>query len=68
MHSGITEQVHVMVQYGGPVSTEELFNLLCGAGNFSKIWSACQQHEIQYTKRRMNKCMHNYTHIFTSLS
>lgn len=23
--------------------------------NFGKIWSACGQHEIQYTKRRMNK-------------
>jgi len=24
--------------------------LLCGAGNFSKIWSACGQHEIQHTE------------------
>jgi hypothetical protein len=22
----------------------------CGAGNFCKIWSACRQHEIQYTE------------------
>jgi hypothetical protein len=25
-------------------------NLLCGAGNFGKIWSACGQREIQFTK------------------
>jgi hypothetical protein len=28
-------------------SKQGLLNLLCGAGNFSKIWSACSQHEIQ---------------------
>jgi hypothetical protein len=27
-----------------------LLSLLCGAGNFGKIWSACQQHDIQRTK------------------
>jgi hypothetical protein len=26
-----------------------LLNLLCGAGIFGKIWSACGQYEIQYT-------------------
>lgn len=30
--------------------------MLCGAGNFGKIWSACGQHEIAYIKSRMNKC------------
>jgi hypothetical protein len=32
-----------------------LLNLLCGVGNFYKIWSAYEQHEFQFTKRRMNK-------------
>jgi hypothetical protein len=31
-------------------SNSALLNLLCGAGNFGQIWSACGQHEIQYTK------------------
>jgi hypothetical protein len=26
-----------------------LLSLLCGAGIFGKIWSACWQNEIQYT-------------------
>ena len=26
-----------------------LVNLLCGAANFGKIWSAGEQHEIKYT-------------------
>jgi hypothetical protein len=30
------------------------FNLLCGAGNFGKTWSACGQHEIQYTEQTLN--------------
>jgi len=30
-------------------------NLLRGAGNFGKIWSACRQHGIQNTGKRMNK-------------
>jgi hypothetical protein len=25
-------------------------NLLFGAGNFNKIWTPCEQHEIQYTE------------------
>jgi hypothetical protein len=25
-------------------------NLLCGAGNFGKIWSACGQRKIQHTE------------------
>jgi len=31
-------------------SKQGLLNLLCGAGNFSKIWSTCRQHEIQFTE------------------
>jgi hypothetical protein len=27
-----------------------LLNLLCGEGNFGKIWSVCGQYEIQYTE------------------
>jgi hypothetical protein len=27
-----------------------LLDLICGIGNFGKIWCACQQHEIQYTE------------------
>jgi hypothetical protein len=30
-------------------------NLACGVGHFYKIWSACEQNEFQFTKRRMNK-------------
>jgi len=25
-------------------------DLSCGTANFGKIWSACEQHEIQYTE------------------
>ena len=31
-----------------------LFNVSRGAGDVSKIWSACRQREIQYRKRRIN--------------
>lgn len=31
-----------------------LLNLLCGAGNFGKIWCACRQHEIQYVCASLN--------------
>jgi hypothetical protein len=44
-------------------SRSGLLNLLCGAGNFSKIWSACRQHEIQHTEWRMNKYMYIHTII-----
>jgi len=50
---------------GGQGSTPVPINLLCGAGNFGKIWSACGQHEIQYTDRSMNKCKFNFTHYLT---
>ena len=30
-------------------------NLLCGARNFDKIWTACGQHEAQYTELSMNR-------------
>jgi hypothetical protein len=30
-------------------------NLLRRAGNFGKLWSACWQHGIQNTEKRMNK-------------
>jgi hypothetical protein len=46
-------------------SAAGLLNLLCGAGNFGKIWPACGQHEIQYTKWRMNKYTYNYMYNFT---
>jgi hypothetical protein len=29
-------------------TTASLLNLLCGAGNFAKIWCECEQHEILY--------------------
>ena len=48
-----------------PVPRPGLLNLLRGAGNFGKIWSACRQHEIQYTQRRMNQYMHNYMYNVT---
>jgi hypothetical protein len=39
-------------------------NILCGAGNLGKIWSACVQHEIQYTEWKINKSMYNFMHDF----
>jgi hypothetical protein len=42
--------------------------LLCGAGNFGKIWSACRQHEIQYTERKMCKDTHDLTCLFFYIS
>jgi hypothetical protein len=35
--------------------TVSLLNLLCGLGNFGKIWPACEQHELQHAELRMNK-------------
>jgi len=46
-------------------SKPELLSLLRGGGNFGKIWSACGQHKIQHTTRRVNKYTHNYMRIFT---
>jgi len=34
-------------------------NITRSAGNFHKIWSACKQHEIQYTLQGTHKCMCN---------
>ena len=48
-------------------SGASLINLLCGAGNFGKIWSTCGQHEIQYREWRMNKYTYNYMYNFTCL-
>jgi len=31
-------------------SKQGLLNLLCGEGNFSKIWFTCRQYEIQFTE------------------
>ena len=39
-------------------------NLCCGAGNFGKIWSECEQHEIECVKWRTNK---KFTYIYTSI-
>jgi hypothetical protein len=40
-----------------------LLYLLRGTGDFGKIWSACGQHEIQYTEWTMNKYdLINYMH------
>jgi hypothetical protein len=36
-------------------------NLLGGARNFGKIWSAYKQHEVQSTEWKMKKCMYNYS-------
>jgi hypothetical protein len=40
-------------------------NLICGAGNFGKIWPACRQHEIQHIEWRTNKYTYNYMHNLT---
>jgi hypothetical protein len=40
-------------------SKSRLPNITCGVGNFVKIWSACRQHEIQYTQQGMDKYMCN---------
>ena len=37
-------------QKTGAYLKADLLNHLCGAGNISKIWCACGQHEIQHTK------------------
>jgi len=29
--------------------------LVCGAGNFGKFWSTCEQLEVEYTNCRSNK-------------
>jgi hypothetical protein len=46
-----------------------MLELLCGVGKFSKIWSACRQHEVQYTQWKMDgytcNCMYSVT--FASL-
>jgi hypothetical protein len=42
------------------LSGPNLHRLLCGAGNFGRIWCARRQLEIQYTQRRMNKYTYNY--------
>jgi len=38
--------------------------LLCGAGNFIKIWSASWQHEIQHT-RAWDKYVHKFYLCFS---
>jgi hypothetical protein len=47
------------------ISTARLlrFVRVCGAGDWDKICSACDQYEIQYTEWRMNA--NNYTYNFT---
>jgi len=40
--------------------TAGLFDLLCGLGNFCKIWSSCSQHAIQHTAWRMDQCTYNF--------
>jgi len=32
-----------------------MFNLSCGVCTFLNIWSACGQHDIEYTKQVTNK-------------
>jgi len=45
-----------------------LINLLCDADNFSKIWFAWGQHEIQHREWRIkNIPTYNYMHNFTRL-
>jgi hypothetical protein len=48
-----------------PTNVLGLLNLFCGSDNFSKIWSACGQDEIQYTEKEMNKCTYNNISNFT---
>jgi hypothetical protein len=47
----------VEVEIQNPVTG--LVSLLCGAGNFGNIWSACRQHKIHYTELEVNK----YTYL-----
>jgi hypothetical protein len=35
---------------------------------FGKIWSACEQHEIQYTEQRITEITYNYVNNFTHAS
>jgi hypothetical protein len=41
-----------------------LLKVVCGV---VKVWSACGQHEIQYTKLGMKKYTYNYIYNFISL-
>ena len=51
--------------WGAQGSRPVLLNLVCGAGSVGKIWSACGQHEMQYTDSSMNKCKYNFRHYLT---
>ena len=46
-----------------PSSTGQL-NRAYGAGNFSKIWSVCGQHEIRCTVWRMRQFMYKYAYTY----
>jgi len=47
-----------------------MLSLLCGMGNLNKCWYACEPHEIQYTKWRINKYMYNFicVSVYTSFA
>lgn len=42
-----------------------LLHLLCTERNFGKIWCACGQHQIQYTKWRLDNYMCSYIYNVT---
>ena len=48
----------------GKQSNTGLLNLFCSVGDFAKIFSAREQHGIQYTEWRMNKFAYNYRYNF----
>jgi hypothetical protein len=39
-------------------------SLLCEVGNIFEDWSAYVLYELQYTERRMNQCVYNFTYVF----
>ena len=54
---------HVLLSLLAYLFIAGLRDLLCGAGNFGKIWSPCGQLDTKYTKLRLNMCKYNYLYI-----
>ena len=59
INTGIPHGRHVRFTDGGEMCNAGLLSVFGSAGNFDKIWFACGNNGIQYTKWKMNKLTYN---------
>ena len=55
---------HFYFSFINCITISSLLRLLCCAGNFGTLWSACGTHKIQHKKWRMSRYTYNYISVY----